>query len=228
MDDLINFKQFSKIPRLSRDIIITEKIDGTNGQIYILDSLDFFQYINNNDPEAIYDGDRADKEQWVSEFIEKYCIYQEQTDINDLTYIFAGSRKRWLNETSDNYGFAKWVKENGKELLRLGKGRHFGEWYGQGIQRKYGLEEKRFALFNVKKWSDDNIRPPCCGVVPILFTGDFTTDNIEKVMTELTTRGSFVVPGFTDPEGVVIYHKASGQLFKKTTKNDEKPKGLSC
>ena len=29
------FKGFSKIPRLNREIIITEKIDGTNGQIYV-------------------------------------------------------------------------------------------------------------------------------------------------------------------------------------------------
>ena len=31
------FQEFRKIPRLSREIIITEKIDGTNGLIYIND-----------------------------------------------------------------------------------------------------------------------------------------------------------------------------------------------
>jgi hypothetical protein len=29
-----------------------------------------------------------------------------------------------------------------------------------------------------------------------------------------------------NPEGVVIYHTASGQLFKKTIENDEKPKNI--
>ena len=37
MENIITpeFQEFKKIPRLSRDIIITEKLDGTNGVIYI-------------------------------------------------------------------------------------------------------------------------------------------------------------------------------------------------
>ena len=37
---------------------------------------------------------------------------------------------------------------------------------------------------------------------------------------------SFAVQDYLNPEGIVIYHKASGQLFKKTIKNDEQPKGV--
>lgn len=36
------FQGFKKIPRLSRDIIITEKIDGTNGLIYIDENNNIF------------------------------------------------------------------------------------------------------------------------------------------------------------------------------------------
>lgn len=32
---MLEFVEFPKIPRLSRDIIVTEKIDGTNAQIYL-------------------------------------------------------------------------------------------------------------------------------------------------------------------------------------------------
>jgi hypothetical protein len=32
---MTEFREFQKIPRLSRECIITEKIDGTNGCIYI-------------------------------------------------------------------------------------------------------------------------------------------------------------------------------------------------
>ena len=39
---LPEFKEFKKIPRLSREIIITEKIDGTNGLIYIDEELNIF------------------------------------------------------------------------------------------------------------------------------------------------------------------------------------------
>ncbi len=64
--------------------------------------------------------------------------------------MFIGSRTRWITAQDDNHGFARWVEGNKQELLKLGAGRHFGEWWGSGIQRGYGLQkgEKRFSLFN--------------------------------------------------------------------------------
>jgi hypothetical protein len=38
---MIDFVPFQKIPRLSREIIVTEKIDGTSGTIYIGDDGEF-------------------------------------------------------------------------------------------------------------------------------------------------------------------------------------------
>jgi len=177
------FQRFKSIPRLSRECIITEKIDGSNGIIYI-DK-------NNN--------------------------------------IFAGSRNRWLWGSiqdkiyNDNHGFAQWVKQNKEELLKLGKGIHYGEWYGYKINRNYKLNHNRFALFNREKWNPNNI-PECCEVVPILYKGIFDIDSIQKTLKQLEKNGSLAVPGFMNPEGIVIYHKTSGQLFKKTIKNDEKGK----
>jgi len=197
-------EQFNKIPRLSRDMVITEKIDGSNGQIYIEAQTDMKWLIDT----------LAEAEQYILAQIDGYNIY-------------AGSRKRWLDCSSkgDNMGFAKWVKENAKELLKLGTGRHFGEWYGNGIQRKYGLDEKRFALFNVNKWSDDELRPKCCEVVPVLYEGMFDTVKIAEVLEKLRIDGSSAVKGYLNPEGIVIYHKSAGKLFKKTIMDDEKPKG---
>ena len=158
------FRTFNKIPRLSREMVISEKIDGTNAQVVI---------------QSYSSMDKSDVD-----FIAKHCLNLPE-DFDEGTFnfseqdlfLFAGSRSRWLDCSSngDNYGFAKWVKANAEELLKLGESRHFGEWYGNGIQRKYGLDEKRFALFNVKKWSDDDIRPKCCEVVPILYEGMFDT-----------------------------------------------------
>ena len=137
-----------------------------------------------------------------------------------------GSRKRWIVPGDDNFGFSKWAHENKEELMKLGVGLHFGEFWGQGIQRNYGLKEKRFSLFNVHKWSDDEVRPNCCFVVPTLYTGMFDTVVIEKVLSDLKEHGSYASPGFDKPEGIVIYHKAGGYLFKKTIENDEVPKSL--
>lgn len=191
----MDFQGFGKIPRLFRDIVITEKIDGTNGCICIAHRL---ESEIDNAPIAT-----------CGDYI-----------------MWAGSRKRWIQPENDNHGFAKWATENCEELFKLGPGRHFGEWWGQGINRGYGLKEKRFSLFNVSKWSDDTVRPACCHVVPVLYQGSFDTDTIKLYMDALEYDGSYAAPGFKQPEGIVVFHTAGNLLFKATIKNDDKPKGI--
>lgn len=174
-----DFVPFQKIGRLSREIIITEKIDGTNGVIHIGEDGSFL----------------------------------------------VGSRSRWLGADGDNFGFGMWALTHKDELMSLGVGRHFGEWWGSGIQRRYGLTEKRFSLFNVHRWADDAVRPKCCHVVPELWRGDFDTNEIHRVMMELLVSGSVAAPGFRKPEGVVIYHAQANALFKKTYEKDDAGKG---
>lgn len=172
----ILFKEFTKIPRLSRDCIVTEKIDGTNACIYIGENGDFF----------------------------------------------VGSRKRWITPNDDNYNFAKWAYMHKDELMQLGPGYHYGEWWGEGIQRKYGLNEKRFSLFNVSRWGE--LRPACCHIVPVLYRGIFNTSEIDIVLNKLKLSGSVASPGFMKPEGIVIYHIPGNTMFKKTIEKDDVPK----
>jgi len=147
-------------------------------------------------------------------------------------YVYAQSRKQIISPEQDNFGFAAWVREHARELaVGLGEGVHFGEWWGSGIQRKYGLNEKRFSLFNVKKWggndfnADGTRRPDCCHVVPVLAELDqLDTAVIKGALLALESRGSLAAPGFMDPEGIVTYHAASNRLFKTTIKNDSKGK----
>jgi len=174
MSDL-EFREFTKIARLSRECVVTEKIDGTNGVIAIGEDGEFM----------------------------------------------VGSRSRWITPTDDNHGFARWAYEHKDELMTLGVGYHYGEWWGLGIQRNYGLKEKRWSLFNTARWSDDTVRPACCGVVPVLYQGVFETPRILGVLDMLVTLGSVASPGFMKPEGVVIYHTASRTYFKKTIEKDE-------
>lgn len=192
------FAGFPKMARLSRECIITEKIDGTNAQIYITD-----------------DGE-----------------------------MHVGSRTRWITPVHDNHGFAAWAMDHREELLQLGPGRHFGEWWGQGIQRKYGMAEKRWSLFNVARWclhgetpgiittadprivKTQDVLPPCCHLVPVLFRGIFSTDACEDALSELRDGGSKAAPGYKLPEGIVIFHVAGNVGFKKTLRNDGEPKGI--
>ena len=145
--------------------------------------------------------------------------------ITEDNKMHVGSRTRWITPEQDNYGFAKWTRENEQELLKLGPGYHYGEWWGKGIQRNYGKEERTFSLFNTARWNDMN-KPICCSVVPVLREINFLdTDYIETALATLGLFGSIAAPGFMNPEGIVIYHKQSGYMFKKTIENDDKPKG---
>ena len=139
----------------------------------------------------------------------------------------ASGSRRAPSGGADNFGFAAWVEQHAEELRTLGPGRHYGEWWGSGIQRGYGLPkgEKRFSLFNTAKWSDAAVRPACCHVVPVLYTGIFSTGAIDVCLQRLKDEGSRVAPGFMKPEGVVIFHPQGNIGFKKTIEKDEEYKG---
>jgi hypothetical protein len=148
--------------------------------------------------------------------------------------MWVGSRTRWIRKGDDNFGFAAWVDAHRDELVKLGPGSHFGEWWGKGIQRGYGLDTRKFSLFNTGRWKT------CCseaegltalpavaglGVVPILYQGPFDQAAIDSAVMGLRAEGSVAAPEYKNPEGVVIYHTAANLCFKVTCTNDEKPKG---
>jgi RNA ligase len=135
-------------------------------------------------------------------------------------YIGAASRSRLITPTDDNYGFAKWVEQNKMDLLLLGEGRHFGEWWGNGIQRNYSQPTKRFSLFNTGRWNEGNV-PKCCDVVPVLYTGTYKPSCVYEALKLLKIDGSRAAPGFTSPEGIVIWHDHARCYFKVTLENDE-------
>lgn len=219
------FHEWPKISRLNRDIVITEKIDGTNGAIGIIE-------IKGSHAEHFHT-----------------CAAGDHIIKRDGTYyrIYAQSRTRILTPDNDNFGFAKWVLQwSGVLFDSLGPGLHFGEWWGNGIQRGYGLDHKRFSLFNVEKWSDDtdaasrlmNARTLGCmlDTVPVLYRGPWSRPNAFSLdglgdftpaiaLQRLKETGSFAAPGYDNPEGICIFHKASGSIFKATIVGDEKHKG---
>jgi hypothetical protein len=179
--DAAPFEAFPSIPRLFRECWITEKLDGTNAQVYVSES----------------------------------------------GVVLAGSRSRWITPENDNHGFARWVVDHEDELRQFGPGRHFGEWWGSGIQRGYGLKEKRFSLFNTGRWGveRDHVkhpvdRPACCDVVPVLYRGAFLTTVADNVLARLDREGSTAAPGFMKPEGIVVYLPAAHQTFKVTLGGD--------
>lgn len=159
--------------------------------------------------------------------LHRTCIVTEKLDgtnalvaISDEGEVRAGSRNRWVQVDNDNFVFAGWVRQNEEDLRKLGPGLHYGEWWGLGIQRGYGLYERRFSLFNTSRWSDPAVRPACCHVVPVLWRGMFDTTIVQQALITLGMTGSQAAPGFMDPEGICVYHEAARSLFKVTLGSD--------
>ncbi len=183
---MAEFKEFPKIFRYSRDVVITEKLDGTNA-----------------------------------------CVVIE--DDNGLVgRISAQSRTRIITPEDDNYGFAKWVQTNADVLkATLGVGYHYGEWWGQGIQRGYGMNRKVFSLFNTHRWASLDNNDIGLSVVPTLWKGNMNEIyfRLEMELGRLEELGSAAAPGFMKPEGVVIFHTHGNFLLKKTFDKDDAGKG---
>jgi hypothetical protein len=166
---LTEFVPFPKLARLSRECVITEKIDGTNAQVIVTE------------------------------------------DFNLLT----ASRSQFITPEADNHGFARWAQEHREELIKtLGPGRHFGEWWGGSINKRYKgfASEKEFSLFNTSRWGAVEL-PYYLNVVPVLYKGLFSTSTVWK-------SGSRACPGCKNPEGVVVFHVAANMCFKKTFDGD--------
>lgn len=274
------FTPFPKIPRLNRDIVISEKLDGTNASIVIATAQD-----------APWDGSVGSPTCGLP--IAAVAVVGEYG-------VWAGARNNYRQPgKQDNYGWAGWVQANAGALVALlGPGRHFGEFWGAGIQRRYGLTAKRFSLFNIAKYGEVTayLDPRCLPVadfppdakvrmfasadgiahqqhkgqkvcacqdarpalraevggvliepVPVLYRGPWhVPDNYYSPVFSLSSEfagghfaplwvrnrleivGSVAVPGWMKPEGIVVFHEASGQLFKATLEGDEKPKGVAA
>lgn len=201
------FREWPKTKRLFRDVVVTEKIDGTNSAIHI-------------DPLPDNELTHAD--------------YSRLTYANGQWYgVAAQSRSRIITpgKTTDNYGFAAWVQEHAPELVTiLGPGVHFGEWWGAGIQRRYNMPGKVFSLFNTERWfktGDDGLDSMSTraetsalagqiGAVPVLYSGPFRESSIVNALHVLRVTGSVAAPGFMNPEGVCVYHSQTRSVFKVT------------
>jgi hypothetical protein len=199
----MEFKPWPSIPRMSKEqVTVTEKIDGSNSAVRI----------------RPYDP------------LEDHTMVVAHVDYAGAEYsVWAQSRKRLLlpGKSTDNFGFAGWVFENASKLVEiLGPGDHYGEWWGSGIQRGYGLTEKRFSLFNAPRWyevlhpTEARSEVPNLYIVPLLYRGRFYDLDVKSLRDDLVENGSKVVPGFKS-EGMVVYMREVNASYKVLLENDE-------
>ncbi len=201
----MEFEPWPSISRLNKEAVYTEKIDGTNAAVVI----------------ARVTGDESPRE---------FLNSSGSAVVDGEMYVvWAQSRKRFIMPGDDNFAFAMWVNQNAENLVKvLGEGRHFGEWWGSGIQGGYGLPkgERRFSLFNTKRWEEQlswtegHKDIPQLYMVPVLHKGIFHTGTAQYLIGELRRLGSVASPGFMKPEGVVVFHTASQTPYKTFLEGD--------
>jgi len=196
-------------------VVLTEKLDGTNAAIGI---------------RPVATGTVLDPE------------FERVVDCGDLGQfaIRAQSRKRLIRPGADNFGFASWAFDNADTLVPfLGEGLHYGEWWGAGIQRTYGLSGRHWSLFNTHRWAEPMLYAPQevidlgVGVVPVLgiWGGNDIGRGLRQVLADLKNHGSPAAINaegveFRNPEGVVTYWTANNSLLKYILDHPTTPKGL--
>lgn len=204
------FEEFPKIPRLRRPIVITEKIDGTNATVYVAPN------------GAVYAGS---KNRWITPKEDNHG-FAAWVEANALSLRELGPgmhRGEWWGR-----GIGKRHSTHAKtfSLFNVGRwSRDADTTASFDIILAYERARKAAIVTGAPPQPLPKLRPPaCCDVVPVLYEGPFTDAAIDATLAGLRENGSVADPACKKPEGVIVYHTASGRMFKVTTENDDAPK----
>lgn len=226
-DTFGQFKSWGSTPRFHKGLHITEKINGTNAGVSV-QGFSYGHHVRNEIPsDAILVVD----------------------DENNVEYLVrAQSRKRIITPDNDNFGFAGWVWENAEGLANLlGFGYHYGEWYGEGIQKNpLAVKGRKWALFNTWHWGrKENLERlkaadiPGLTIVPVLH--DEQRDGPADYMTIPQILGDLHNGSYADgyetlpnahkmdfhvegPEGIIVWQRETQQRYKILLREDDKHK----
>jgi hypothetical protein len=207
---VVEFTAWPKTLRLYRTIIVTEKIDGTNAGVHIRKL-----------------GDVASQGYRMRDLGDAYPPQADCVLVgSDVYQVTAQSRTRLIypGKDTDNYGFAGWVRDNATRLVDLlGEGLHMGAYWGKGINRAYGLDARRFSLFNTDKYAKlcADVGGVIVAPVPLIYQGMFSDSEIKGALADLAYNGSWAAPGFMNAEGVCVWHSQTRSVFKVTLDNQD-------
>lgn len=194
------FESFKKIPRLGRQVVITEKLDGTNAQVCI-----------HHDPAmplAI-----GSRNRWITP--------GKSTD----NYDFA----RWVLDNEEairrlgpGKHFGEWWGVDIERRYGLSERRWslFDTRWTEQELRDRGLPANVHVVPTIST-------APLLPAGPRVTANGGQRDPVQAAIELLFARGSLAAPGFMNPEGIVVRHSASGHLYKWTfggDGDDGKPK----
>ena len=198
---MAEFRPWPKIARLNRDIIITEKIDGTNAAVGVTDEGEVYAQSRTRiiTPEADNFGFAA----WVQ---------LHESELRDTLGPGLHFGEWWGGKIQRGYG----LKDKRFSLFNTSR------WADTDTLRAW-------AAWDPEWMQDIQILPdltfPSLRVVPVMYHGPFAQLHIDTCLEILREHGSMAADGFKEAEGIVVWHTAARTSFKVTLEGDEKPKG---
>jgi len=184
--------EFKRYPRIKRSLglgnmLITEKIDGTNAMFVIEDKK--LTLLGTHRRQLLMIGD--------PKLIEHY---QHIPDLEYRESLMAEEPRR------AHFGFVGWCEDHKEELESIGDGVYYGEWVTpevKGCQRYPYEGPPKLFLFCPQRWPEQRPQPACLDLVPTLYRGPFNEEMIQTVIDELD-GDSVAFPGSDNPEGIII------------------------
>lgn len=201
------FIEFPKIPRLNRDICITEKIDGTNGAIGITnEGIVYAQSRNRILSTSSKSEDNMGFARWVEQNAEILRSLGPGLHFGEWWGIGIGRGYDIFERRFSLFNVSRWERDvSGKILLE--------------DMRSKGVSIYCVPVIYEGPWNYlDNS-------MPLGISKNYNRFAPEAAVDQLREFGSLAVPGYRHPEGIIVYHKAGNLLFKATCEKDEEWKG---
>ena len=192
------FIKFPKMARLTRQCVITEKIDGTNASITITEDGQFLT------------GSRT---RWITPEDDNFGFAK-----------WANDNKESLLALGVGTHFGEWWGSKIQRGYGLLNGEHKFSLFDTIRWCLNSEEPKQIVSADSTIIKFQQKLPACCNLVPVLYTGIFDTSICDTTLDALACSGSLAAKGFMKPEGIVCFHVAAQVGFKKTIEEDEQPK----
>lgn len=230
----LEFHEWPKISRLNRDIVITEKIDGTNAAIGILEQtieclngppiIAHRVYAQSRTRLITPDDDNMGFASWVKKH-EEVLITTLGPGLHFGEWWGCGIQRGYdMSERRFSlFNTHRWASDEGQMALAIAREKgcalhtvpilYTGPWTGC-FGYKNAATGEWLKLDEQENWTEvagqENPRPR--------FAPTFIMEWLRRV-------GSQAAPDYMNPEGICVFHKAGGIIFKATLENDDKHKG---
>jgi hypothetical protein len=213
MNEKIEFQPNPKMPRLFRDVICSEKIDGTSSCVIV-------------QPDGTVQAGSKNRLLTLEQDNFGFCAFVKAHE-DELRGLGVGLHRGefWGSGINRGYGC-----KNGERHFSLFNVSRFNrqvweENEAARVAREAEMAKRRSQPMVIPGPCLFTPPPACCEVVPVLSRGIFSTTCVNDCLDRLKRQGSVAMPGYDNPEGLVLFMESSGHLYKVTLENDGKAKG---